>query len=118
MIAFSFNQLLEVFENHLALNGQHAGEAMLFFNDSNLTIGYHQTDASFRNLDLPSRFSKPLNALEERRLQSLDRKAKGGLLSEQEDREFEALLEIRRYFEKKAAHPHYTHHQVLVAIRA
>lgn len=99
MLSLSINHLLEVFENHLALSGQKAGDAMLCFNGNSIAIGHQSAGNTYRDLQSLTRLQHPLSPLEQKRLQSLDRKAKGGLLTEQEDAEFEALLEIRRHHE-------------------
>ena len=97
MLSLSINHLLEVFESHLALSGATAGDALLYFNGNGIAIGHQSAGNTYRDLQSPNRFQQPLSALEQKRLQTLDRKAKGGLLTEQEDAEFEALLEIRRF---------------------
>lgn len=101
MLSLSINYLLEVFENHLALSGPTSGDAMLYFNGNSIAIGHESSANSFRDLKSSNRLHAPLSVLEQKRLNALDRKAKGGLLSEQEDAEFEALLEIRRHFSSK-----------------
>ena len=118
MFSVPVNHLLEVFEHYLALSGPRASELMLHFSESSFAIGLDQAPASFRNLKHPDRFDQPLTEWEERRLNTLDRKAKGGLLSEQEYIEFEALLEIKRYYEEKHLHPDLSHQELLAQARA
>jgi hypothetical protein len=118
MLSFTINHLLEVFENHIALSGAKAGDTRLYFTESSFSIGNHLAEASFRNLQHANRFSTPLTSLELNRLKTLDRKAKGGLLTEQEDAEFEGLLEIQRYYSIKQLKPSLSHTELLFQVRA
>jgi|GEM_PF-5012264 len=94
MFTISINHLLEVAEqqapNTIAQQLLFIAESGIYFSGGGQPL--------FRNLAQSERFNHPLTSDEERRLNALDRKAKGGLLSNLEDIEFEKLLEIRRLY--------------------
>lgn len=115
MLTLSLHHLLELFESHLTASGEKAKATLLHFTENNLSIG-GSPEQTFRNLYADNRFEPPLSASEEKRFLVLNRKAQGGWLSEQEDTEFESLIQIRRYHEVKESYPHWTHQQILDAI--
>jgi hypothetical protein len=92
-------------------------EQLLFITERGLFLGGDSLPV-FRNLAQAERFHHPLTAEEERRLKALDRKAKGGLLTDLEDNEFQALLDIKHYFYIRGLYPSLAHHEVLERLRA
>ncbi len=118
MLSLSIHHLLEVYENHLALNNASTADLRFYFTESQLSVGTSYGEYSFRNLEHADRFGQPLTQWEEQRFKTLDRKAKGSFLSEQEDREFERLLEIKRYYSIKHIQPSLSHPEVLARLRA
>jgi len=96
MQTLTINQLLEIVERQWPGYGQEALNLPVIFSEGRLSFGHKSSQAFIRNLQLDNYLELPLSAPEVQQLRSLDRKAKGSLLSSEENFVFERLLEIAR----------------------
>ncbi len=117
MLFFTINQMLELLESNMVANKSLNGETQVFIDNDQLQIGDFSQALVYRSLLNKKSYDEHLTILEEKRRMVLDRKAKGGLLSANEDIEFEALNERKRYFETHQQLPHLTHNEILEMIQ-
>ncbi|MCU0373948.1 MAG: hypothetical protein MUF24_01465 [Chitinophagaceae bacterium] len=111
---------ISIHPQHPAIAGQFStGSATLQYNFSFIGQGYciqSSTGAKLkREAAVPESFEAPFAGEELHFFRTLDRKAKGGLLSAYENAAYEALLEIQLYKRIKALHPELSHFDLLQA---
>ena len=119
-IKFTKIMNMHTFQQYPLLAGQFStGSVTMQYNFSFIGQGYciqSSTGAELkREAAVPESFEAPFAGEEIHFFKTLDRKAKGGLLSAYENAAYEALLEIQQYKRIKALHPELSHFDVLRA---
>ena len=96
MQTLTINQLLNIVERQWPNSGSEIFDLPVIFSEGRLSFGHENSTAFIRNLQQDNYLEFPLSSPEKQQLRSLDRKAKGGLLSAEENFVFERLLDIAR----------------------